>query len=214
LYHLYLPLLFLLCLVSFRRLLLLIPLPRFPFLLQTSSIPRRWVVRQFITLLWFICRIQYYPEKKFYQSLCIMFISVTMNVQTLEESLNNLEGLTCNQAEREMYLFPQINQQRLLNTTGSRFGQVKKKIHHMKNFLTCVFTFTFGLGSWNLAVQMHNSSGESESCERGPRDFQQRKETTKTKEFRQRKETKEEKKEFHQRYPKKNKVSETSSRKN
>ncbi|CAD5319791.1 unnamed protein product [Arabidopsis thaliana] len=58
--------------------------------------------------------------------------------KTLEESLNNLEGLTCNQAEREMYLFPQINQQRLLNTTGS----------------------------WNLAVQMHNSSGESESCER------------------------------------------------
>lgn len=143
-----------------------------------------------------------------------MFISVTMNVQTLEESLNNLEGLTCNQAEREMYLFPQINQQRLLNTTGSRFGQVKKKIHHMKNFLTCVFTFTFGLGSWNLAVQMHNSSGESESCERGPRDFQQRKETTKTKKFRQRKETKKKKKEFHQRYPKKNKVSETSSRKN
>jgi hypothetical protein len=44
--------------------------------------------------------------------------------KTLEESLNNLEGLTCNQAEREMYLFPQINQQRLLNTTGSRFGQV------------------------------------------------------------------------------------------
>lgn len=123
-----------------------------------------------------------------------MFISVTMNVQTLEESLNNLEGLTCNQAEREMYLFPQINQQRLLNTTGSRFGQVKKKIHHMKNFLTCVFTFTFGLGSWNLAVQMHNSSGESESCERGPRDFQQRKETTKTKKFRQRKETKKKKK--------------------
>jgi large subunit ribosomal protein L16 len=44
--------------------------------------------------------------------------------KTLEESLNNLEGLTCNQAEREMYLFPQINQQRRLNTTGSRFGQV------------------------------------------------------------------------------------------
>ncbi|OAP07758.1 hypothetical protein AXX17_AT2G24920 [Arabidopsis thaliana] len=59
-----------------------------------------------------------------------------MNVQTLEEAINNLEGVTCNQAEREMNLFPQINlpkktapdafycKQRLLNTTGSRFGQV------------------------------------------------------------------------------------------
>ncbi|KAL9842347.1 putative ribosomal protein L16 [Arabidopsis thaliana] len=125
--------------------------------------------------------------------------------KTLEEAINNLEGVTCNQAEREMNLFPQINlpkktapdafycKQRLLNTTGSRFGQVKKK-DKSSPYEKLFFTFTFGLGSWNMALQMHNSSGESESCERGPRDFQQRKETTKRKEFRQRKETKEEKK--------------------
>lgn len=75
-----------------------------------------------------------------------------MNMQTLEEALNNLEGVTCNRAEGAMYLFPRIDLpqkaieaaktaktapdafycKRLLNATGivvvpgSGFGQVLK----------------------------------------------------------------------------------------
>lgn len=79
-----------------------------------------------------------------------------MIVQTLEEALKNLEGVTCNRAEGAMYLFPRISLpqkaieaaeaektapdafycKRLLNATGvvvvpgSGFGQVKERHIH------------------------------------------------------------------------------------
>lgn len=79
-----------------------------------------------------------------------------MNLQTLEDGLNSLEGVTCNRAEGAMYLFPRINLpqkaieaaeaektapdafycKRLLNATGvvvvpgSGFGQVNEPNLH------------------------------------------------------------------------------------
>jgi hypothetical protein len=76
--------------------------------------------------------------------------------KTLEESLNNLEGLTCNQAEREMYLFPQINQQRLLNTTGSRFGQVKKKNSPYEKLFNVCFYIHF----WFRFLELGSSDAQ------------------------------------------------------
>ena len=78
------------------------------------------------------------------------FNPIYVHIQTLEDALNSLEGVTCNRAEGAMYLFPRISlpnkaieaaksvktapdafyARRLLNATGvvvvpgSGFGQV------------------------------------------------------------------------------------------
>jgi len=92
-----------------------------------------------------------YPLTTFFSLFVYNVTSLKMNLQTLEDALNSLEGVTCNRAEGAMYLFPRINLpqkaieaaeaektapdafycKRLLNATGvvvvpgSGFGQVK-----------------------------------------------------------------------------------------
>jgi alanine transaminase len=96
-----------------------------------------------------------YPLTTFFSLFVYNVTSLKMNLQTLEDALNSLEGVTCNRAEGAMYLFPRINLpqkaieaaeaektapdafycKRLLNATGvvvvpgSGFGQVPGTWH-------------------------------------------------------------------------------------